>query len=112
MNGNNKSKEQLNSLAKAFREVEGVLKGATCAGEKFNKEVYKAKKVLQGKPKKEKPVVSVSEMKSSCLYVLHGSDGNTLYKRVNGQLEKMVNDGWIEVKVTREMLINTKFREY
>ena len=52
-------------------------------------------------------------MKSTCLYVIHGSDDKTLYRREEkGKLEKLSNNNWGEIKVTRQMIMNIKFREY
>ena len=65
----------------------------------------------QGSKRRERKAVGISEMNSSTLYVKMTGD-RILHRRLNNKLEKLVGNKWVEVKVTKELLMNEKFREY
>lgn len=117
MNGDMKNKEEIKVLDKTFNEMDEDRENQKRADARFKREGYrargKANKNPSRKTRKQKAVVTVSEMKSTCLYVIHGSDDKTLYRREEkGKLEKLSNNNWGEIKVTRQMIMNIKFREY
>lgn len=62
--------------------------------------------------KREKKVVSVAQMTSSTLYLMVGDKDRVLHRKNGEKLEKLIGGQWVELKVTKEFLMNNKFREY
>jgi len=101
-------------MDEGIKKVAKAANKATKAMKEFGKAAEKANKMLKdhSKPRKQKAVVSVSEMKSTTLYIIHGGEPRVFYRRLKDTLEIMKEGSWSEVKITRELLMNTRFREY
>ncbi len=93
----------LNSVAESASNLAKNVNKASKAMKNFGKKADKAKR--------HKPVVSASEMKTTTLY--RGLSGGMLYRRlIDGNIEKLIDGSWIEVKVNYDFLNNEKFKEY
>jgi len=66
----------------------------------------------QGSARREKKVVSISQMKSTILYVKVNDRERVLHRKLSDKLEKLIGGQWVQVKVTKELLMNEQFREY
>lgn len=66
----------------------------------------------QGSKRREKKVVGISQMESTTVYVKVNDKERVLHRKLSDKLEKLVGGQWVQVKVTKELLMNEQFREY
>jgi len=101
---NNKfKKEDADRAGKVLKNLGASAKEATQSIGKMAKQLNRAKHY--------KAVICASDMKSTTIY--KGVSDDKLYRRpINGKIERMEGNKWVEVKVNYEFLNNEKFREY
>lgn len=66
----------------------------------------------QGSKRREKKVVGISQMEPTTVYVKVNDKERVLHRKLSDKLEKLVGGQWVQVKVTKELLMNEQFREY
>lgn len=66
----------------------------------------------QGSKRREKKIVGISQMESTTVYVKVNDKERVLHRKLSDKLEKLVGGQWVQVKVTKELLMNEQFREY
>lgn len=89
--------------------VKKLDEAATKAAKEISKFARKANRVLNGKPRKEKKEVGVSEMKTTTLYK---SREGKLHRRLDDKkLEVLEKGNWKELKLSFQVLTELKLRE-